>query len=150
MPRYFKICLWSPLWFPGLLVGLLYGAEAIWPRAYDVLPDWLQAIGLVLVMSLVLGGVQYLVTLFFVWPRINFYSAASWRKWVLRLPLIFAPLQFAGLLLFAAWNFESWYRFSDFLPIAAFSLVLGYVYVFVWMLGYGVLAWVEGGRRAPA
>lgn len=147
MTRYFKICLWSPLWLPAILTALYFAGDAIWPRFDTLLPGWVIGVGFVLLMSLVFGGAQYVVTLILVWPRINFFDFASWRKWVLRLPLIFVPIQFGGLLLFAMGDFDGWYRFADYLPIAAISLILGYLYVATWLLGHWA---IQAVRRSTA
>lgn len=147
MIRYFKYCLWSPLWLPALLWAAALAIRPIWPNALDALPQWLVLGGFIVAMSLVFGGLQYLAMLFFIWPKINFCDARSWLKWVLRLPLIFAPILLLGLLPIYAWQSKGVVDFAEALPLGLFGVAVGYLYVAIWILGYASARGIQHLRR---
>ncbi len=139
MKRYFQICLFSPLWFPVLLGGLMALGYPLLDHFGAILPEWLVFAPVVVVYSLIFGGVQYFIALCIVWTRIDFERTRSWITGILWLPIIFTPIQFVGMLLVAwgDWNLQN--GLGDLGWIVAYDLALGYGYVLCWLLGYWLL-----------
>ncbi|MBT65298.1 MAG: hypothetical protein CML13_19040 [Puniceicoccaceae bacterium] len=147
MKRYFKICLWSPIWFPVLLLLTYLLGEAVCGNFIDLLPEWIEASGFIIVYSVILGGLQYLMTVVFLWGLIDFNEFTSWLKWVLLLPLVFTVFQVFSMLLIFVWEFD---RISDFAVLGVlglFDLGLGYAYVAIWLIGYAVIRMFEKIER---
>ncbi|MDQ8207854.1 hypothetical protein QEH52_10055 [Coraliomargarita sp. SDUM461003] len=139
MKRYFKLCLWSPIWFPVVLGLIAYALESLTGDLYDTLPEWTVVIGFVVVLSVLYGGVQYLITIVFLWGRINFDDARSWVKYILMLPLIFTLVQVITMFVLIGWTAQRLNDLSWIGALALFDLVLGYAYVAVWLLGFMVI-----------
>lgn len=147
MKRYFKICLWSPIWFP-ILIGLIaYTVDSLFDRSQAWLPDWLMIAGAFVLYSVVFGGLQYLVMLLCLWPRINFASFKNWRDWALKLPLIFTPIQLGMVMLVFIWEIKKPSELLVVMYLGLLDLVIGYAYVAVWLLGYYLIRLLPKGRR---
>lgn len=148
MKTYFKTCLWSPIWLP-IVIGLLgLVLHAIARDLFDVLPNWLGAVGFIVVYSIVFGGIQYLITVVFLWAQIDFDDPRSWIKWILILPIIFTLVQVSTMLLIFGFGFRGLNDFASLGILALIDLALGYAYVAVWLLGYGCIRLTQ--RRAAA
>ncbi len=139
MKTYFKICLWSPIWFPVLLGLLGIALHGLTGDLYALFPDWLGAAGFIVVYSLVFGGIQYLITIVFLWGLIDFDDYRSWLKWVILLPLIFTVFQLGTMLLIFVWEFDSLSDYASLGLLGLFDLGLGYAYVLIWIVGYTLL-----------
>ncbi|MEO0510881.1 MAG: hypothetical protein AAF065_13595 [Verrucomicrobiota bacterium] len=133
--NYRKWTLTSPLWLPLFLTPFGFAFDQLeryfgaW-NAHDLL-----FIGFMLVYSLLFGGVQYLITLFLVWRRIDFDDGRSWLRTVLIIPLIFTPIQIAATLPFIlnAGRLDELHQ--TMLYLAILDLGFGYSYVALWLLG---------------
>ncbi|MDP4611622.1 MAG: hypothetical protein NWT02_10570 [Opitutales bacterium] len=139
MKRYFKICLWSPLWLPVVLGLAAYGLGSLFDGFLNHFPEWILFPAAIIVYSIVFGGLQYCIALYIVWTRIDFECTRSWIVGALWLPIIFAPIQIAGLLLVAGWDLGGIEDFWSFMFIAAYDLALGYGYVLFWFIGLGLI-----------
>lgn len=111
------------------------------------------AIFALLALSLGFGGIQYLcfaAALFFVVGRLG--SASKIKSLSLWLPALFVPVQALGWLIYAKFSQGSTGTFADLLPGAIYSLILGYVYVALSLLGYRAfveLGWIDNGEVVP-
>jgi len=150
MKRYFKLCLWSPIWFPVVLGLIAYALESLTGDLYDTLPEWTVVVGFVVVLSVLYGGVQYLITIVFLWGRINFDDARSWVKYILMLPLIFTLVQVITMFVLIGWTAQRLNDLSWIGALALFDLVLGYAYVAVWLLGFMVIRAYQSFVRQEA
>lgn len=139
MKQYFKLCLLSPIWLPAIILlgNVIY--EALDLRFFDGLPDWLAVVGFVLAWSVIVGGVQYVVSLLIVWRLIDFDDYFSWRKWVLLLPLIFGCIFSGGLSFFILWSARNITDFFEFGYVGFLAGAVGYAYVLLWLAGFELL-----------
>ena len=136
MKTYFKICSFSPIWLPLLLIGLLFvmravfGGEAVIVQVLQGLCFWSGA-------ALVFGGIQYLIAMTIVWRRIDFDSVESVVRGCFALPIVFTPIQ---LLPFLLWGVLNGGGLNGLLGLAGLDLLFGYGYVLLWFLGYWLYA----------
>lgn len=137
MKRYYKTCLWSPIWLPLLLLGFGYALENTTGNFYGILPEWLGMIGFVVAFSILFGGIQYLITLVIIWRQIDFNEFKSWLKWILLLPLIFTPIQILVIWICYWIVAGKFVDLNESFGFISFDLFVAYGYVAVWLLGYG-------------
>ncbi len=147
MKLYFKLCLWMPLWLPALLLFLGYTVALIDSNAADALPDWFSMTLLVIAASVFFGGLQYCLALYIVWTRIDFESPRSWIVGILWLPILFTPIQVAGMLPFLWQDLANSRGWESLGGLGVFDLVLGYGYVLVWLVGYWLVRRVQNFRK---
>lgn len=122
-----------------MLFLMYYVGESLSGSFIDILPEGLAMLGIIVVFSVIFGGIQYLITLAFVWRQIDFNDFKSWLKWILLLPIIFTPIQVLGMLL-VYWLVEAQLvDLNESFGLFAFDLFVAYGYVAIWLLGYAAI-----------
>ncbi|MBI5007435.1 MAG: hypothetical protein HZB95_10000 [Nitrosomonadales bacterium] len=125
--RFFRIALILPIALP--LVFLPFG---------------MNVASAVLLLSLVFGGIQYLLfacVMFFLIGRIK--DEARIQKLSFCAPLLFIPIQGGGWLLYEyidqLFNPDIIYSWGELIPFAVYILIIGYVYVGLVNIVYGIV-----------
>lgn len=137
--RYFKWTIASPLWLPAIIWVLIAFLAINKSNIADYMPEWILGVVFILAASLVYGGLQYLITLMILWRRIDFNDTKSWMRNVLFLPLLFTPIQSIGIVLIALVMYDVRVIGDMILYFSGFSLAVGYSYVLLWLVGFGLL-----------
>lgn len=120
-----------------MLFLIYYVGESLNGSFIDNLPEGLAMFGIIVVFSVIFGGIQYLMTLAFIWRKIDFDDFKSWLKWILLLPLIFTPVQTLGIWIFYGAVEGKFVDLNESFGLMAFDLFVAYGYVAIWVLGYG-------------
>ena len=144
MKTYFKVCLLSPLWFP-LLLWFLYALNgAVFRNSFEYdLGGWL----IIPAISIIYGGLQYIIALWVVWIRIDFSSVVSWVHGCLLLPLVFTPIQLLFMMMYGSSSGGAGELAGYIAYFGLIDLLLGYAYVLVWIIGWAVIVFVSGNLR---
>lgn len=148
MRCYFKICLWSPIWFPVLLVAFAVLFHGVFGLDYNLLPFPMANIVLTVMWSILFGGIQYLIALMILWKRFDFDDFVNWLGGILLLPILFTLIQLGTMVVLFTVFFENASDLAALAMIAGFDLGLGYGYVACWVFGYFIIkTWARFFRK---
>lgn len=104
----------------------------------------------ILYLSLAFGGVQYACFAFFLFILVGkLRSVSKIRHLVISAPILFIPVQYAGWVIFTLVEYGRVGNFLEILPMAFYTIILGYAYVFCVFIAYGAFrskGWIDDGK----
>ncbi len=143
--RYTRIGLVFPLLIPALLFGLTWLLQGLGIDPEQLFPGWLVWTGIILMASLLFGGIPYLAFYPLAWYASGRFTRNQTYVFLLLTPVVFYVLQFTGLFMYVLVEYTGhtnsvrfWSSAKDVARISLMVFPVAYGYIALILMSYHI------------